>query len=137
MKNYNPREISPVEVVFNLIGGKFKAAIIWYLSDEGVLRFGELSRRINHASPKVLTSQLREMEADGLIVRNLVCQKPLWVEYSLTSLGSSLSPFVLELHKWGIDYVRSLPRTEAPITENARWCYAVIDSGRSRYKAKK
>lgn len=136
MKNYNPREISPVEVVFDLIGGKFKAAIIWYLTDEGPLRFGELSRRINHASPKVLTSQLREMENDGLILRKLVREKPLWVEYSLSELGSSLSPFVMELHKWGIEYVRSLPEDEAPITEDARWCYAAVDSGRSRYRAK-
>ena len=136
MRTPNPREISPVEVVFDLIGGKFKGAVIWYLADEGPLRFGELSRRINHASSKVLTSQLREMETDGLILRNVVREKPLWIEYSLTETGQSLFPFINDMHKWGIEYVRGLPESAAPITEHARWCYSPEEEGRSHYRAK-
>ena len=136
MKVVNPREISPVEVVFELIGGKYKAAIIWYLADEGPLRFGELARRLNHASPKVLTSQLRDMENDSLIDRIVRRNKPLWVEYELTDLGKSLAPFVSEIHKWGIDYVRNLSESDAPHTESSRWCYALDDIGRVRYLAK-
>ena len=123
MKIKNPREVSPVEVVFSLIGGKYKGAILWYLAKKGALRFGELSRYLSQANPKMLTQQLRSMEEDGLVTRTIYPEVPPRVEYRLTQLGESLFPVVQTAHLWGIDYVRSLPEDEAPITSKARKCY--------------
>ena len=123
MKIRNPREVSPVEVVFSLIGGKYKGAILWYLAKKGALRFGELSRYLSQANPKMLTQQLRSMEEDGLVIRTIYPEVPPRVTYRLTQLGESLFPVVQAAHLWAIDYVRSLPEDEAPVTSKARKCY--------------
>ena len=95
----------PVEATLNLIGGKYKALILWHLS-EGTLRFSELSKRIT-ATPKMLTQQLRELETDRLVYREVYPVIPPKVEYSLTDLGRSLMPILVAMRDWGADYLRS------------------------------
>ena len=81
----------PVEATISLIGGKYKAIILWHLVGK-TLRFSELSRLVTSATPKMLTQQLRELEDDGLIHRVVYPVVPPKVEYSLTDFGKSLYP---------------------------------------------
>lgn len=90
----------PVAATLELIGGKYKALILWHLSGK-VLRFGELSRLVPEATPKMLTQQLRELEADGLVARRVYPVVPPKVEYSLTDLGASLFPILKAMYAWG------------------------------------
>ncbi len=96
----------PVEATLDLIGGKYKALILWHLS-EGVLRFSELRNRIPKATPKMLTQQLRELERDQLIYREVYPVIPPKVEYSLTETGKSLLPILVAMRDWGAEYLRS------------------------------
>lgn len=100
----------PVEATLDLIGGKYKALILWHLS-EGTLRFSELSKRIS-ATPKMLTQQLRELETNQLIHREVYPVIPPKVEYSLTDLGKSLMPILVAMRNWGADYLRTNKDTE-------------------------
>jgi len=99
-------ENCPVEATLDLIGGKYKALILWHLSD-GTLRFSELHNRITKATPKMLTQQLRELEAQQLIHREVYPVIPPKVEYSLTELGKSLMPLLVAMRDWGSSYLRS------------------------------
>lgn len=96
----------PVEATLDLIGGKYKALILWHLAD-GKLRFSELRQRITKATPKMLTQQLRELEAQNLIHREVYPVIPPKVEYSLTETGRSLMPILVAIRDWGADYLRS------------------------------
>ena len=81
----------PVAATLEMIGGKYKALILWHLSD-GKLRFSELRKLIQGATPKMLTQQLRELESHRLIHREVFPIVPPKVEYSLTDLGKALCP---------------------------------------------
>jgi len=94
----------PVEATLELIGGKYKALILWHLA-EGKLRFSELHRVIS-ATPKMLTQQLRELEAQHLINREVFPVIPPKVEYSLTETGKSLMPILVAMRDWGARYLR-------------------------------
>ena len=96
----------PVEATLDLIGGKYKALILWHLS-EGKLRFSELKRLISSATPKMLTQQLRELESQHLVHREVYPVIPPKVEYSLTVLGKSLMPVLAAMRDWGTGYLRS------------------------------
>ena len=96
----------PVEATLDLIGGKYKALILWHLS-ERKLRFSELRKVITTATPKMLTQQLRELEYQALIHREVFAVVPPKVEYSLTELGRSLMPILVAMRDWGADYMRS------------------------------
>ena len=96
----------PVEITLDLIGGKYKALILWRLS-EGKLRFSELKKLIAGATPKMLTQQLRELEAQSLIHREVFPIIPPKVEYSLTDLGISLMPVLTAMRDWGADFLQS------------------------------
>ena len=96
----------PVEATLDLIGGKYKALILWHLSD-GVLRFNELRTRIPKATPKMLTQQLRELENQELVHREVYPVIPPKVEYSLTSTGRSLMPILVAMRDWGAEFLRS------------------------------
>lgn len=96
----------PVEATLELIGGKYKALILWHLSD-GQLRFSELRGRIKNATPKMLTQQLRELESSRLIHREVFPVIPPRVEYSLTETGRSLMPILVAMRDWGAGYLRS------------------------------
>ena len=99
-------EHCPVATTLDLIGGKYKALILWHLSGNK-LRFSELQKVINTATPKMLTQQLRELEAHQLIHREVYAVVPSKVEYSLTELGSSLMPILVAMRDWGADYLRT------------------------------
>lgn len=89
----------PMEATLDLIGGKYKALILWHLKDQ-TLRFNEMRRLISKATPKVLTQQLRELEKDDLIHREVYPVVPPKVEYSLTDNGKSLIPILNEMCEW-------------------------------------
>ena len=93
----------PVETTLTLIGNKWKVLIIRDLL-QGTKRFGELKKSIGSVSQKVLTSQLRAMEEDGLIHREVYAEVPPRVEYSLTELGWSLKPILDAMVNWGNNY---------------------------------
>ena len=96
----------PVSATLNLVGGKYKALILWHLA-ENKLRFSQLNKLIPGATAKMLTQQLREMEAQNLIHREVYPVVPPKVEYSLTDLGISLMPVLVAMRDWGADYLRS------------------------------
>ena len=96
----------PVESTIELIGGKYKALILWHLSEK-TLRFSELKKYISGATAKMLTQQLRELEAHDLIHREVFPIIPPKVEYSLTELGRSLLPILVAMRDWGTNYLRS------------------------------
>lgn len=98
-------ETCPVEATLDLIGGKYKSLILWHLSD-GKLRFSELRSRITKATPKMLTQQLRELEMQQLIHREVFPVIPPKVEYSLTETGKSLMPILVAMRDWGANYLR-------------------------------
>lgn len=95
----------PVEATLDLIGGKYKALILWHLA-EHTLRFSELRKAVKTATPKMLTQQLRELEAHALIRREVYPVVPPKVEYSLTDLGRSLMPILVAMRDWGAEYLR-------------------------------
>ncbi len=90
----------PVEFTLDRIGGKWKAVILWWLKG-GSKRFGELMNLMPDISQKVLTSQLRELEADGLIEREVFAESPPRVEYSLSAHGATLKPIMELMCEWG------------------------------------
>lgn len=93
----------PVETTLVLISNRWKTLIIRDLLD-GTRRFNELRRSVSGISQKVLTSNLREMESDGLVHREVFAEVPPRVEYSLTPLGESLRPVLDALAAWGMSF---------------------------------
>ena len=90
----------PVSATIRLIGGKYKALLLWHLTNK-TLRFNQLHKLVPEATPKMLTQQLRELEEDGLILRTVYPVVPPHVEYSLTELGKSLFPILEAMYQWG------------------------------------
>ena len=101
----------PVSATLDLIGGKYKALILWHLA-ENKLRFSQLNKLIPEATAKMLTQQLREMETQNLILRTVYPVVPPKVEYSLTDLGKSLMPILVAMRDWGANYMRSSKKKE-------------------------
>ena len=89
------------------ISGKWKITIIYYLSVNGKLRFSEIKKLFPKISHKVLTAQIRELEEDGIVHREVFPEVPLRVEYSLTELGKSLMPILLMMYDWGKKNIHS------------------------------
>lgn len=98
------REVCPVEVSISVVGGAWKMTIVKHLTD-GTRRFGELGRAVGNVTPRVLTRQLRELEADGIVHREVYPEVPPRVEYSLTPLGCTLADLVRDLDAWGQQYL--------------------------------
>ncbi|MCY8620110.1 winged helix-turn-helix transcriptional regulator [Bacillus spizizenii] len=92
---------APFEFTLSLIGGKWKMRILYELGCEKTIRYGELKRAMPLITHKMLSSQLKELQADGLIIRTEVSHIPLKVEYSLSDKGLSLYPIIDEMCKWG------------------------------------
>ena len=90
----------PVEATINVMGGRWKAIILYWLK-QGTHRFGELHRLIPGATQQMLTNQLRQLEKDGLVHREIYKEIPPRVEYSLTERGLTLSPILAALCDWG------------------------------------
>lgn len=93
----------PVETTLTLISDKWKVLILRDLLT-GTKRFGELKKSIGHVTQKVLTAQLRQMEASGLLTRTVYAEVPPRVEYTLTDLGYSLKPILDAMWAWGEGY---------------------------------
>ena len=102
----NKTDFCPVGVTLDMIGGKYKALILWHLSEK-TMRFSELKKKISGATPKMLTQQLRELESEQLIHREVFPVIPPRVEYSLTALGQSVMPVLVAMRDWGADYLRT------------------------------
>lgn len=107
MKKCSSNYSCPIEATLALIGGKYKTLILWRLKDT-TLRFNELRKLIPKATPKMLTQQLRELEADSLIVRVVYPVVPPKVEYSLSDFGKSIIPILDVMCDWGSDYLNNL-----------------------------
>ena len=101
MKNDLPA--CPVEITMGLIGEKWKVLIVRDLLT-GTKRFGELKKSVTGITQKVLTNNLRQMEASGLVKRKVYAEVPPRVEYSLTETGFSLKPVLDAMVKWGNEY---------------------------------
>jgi DNA-binding HxlR family transcriptional regulator len=96
-------DVCPVEYTLEVIGGKWKCVILWHVRKR-VRRFNELRRLLPEATQKVLTSQLRQLERDGLISRTVYAEIPPRVEYSITEYGASLSPILELMCHWGLQH---------------------------------
>jgi len=94
----------PIEASLDLIGGKWKGSILFRVSEQ-TRRFNELRRLFPKISQRMLTNQLREMEADGLLHREVYAQVPPKVEYSLTERGRTLLPALEALFAWGSEHM--------------------------------
>ncbi|AQS05826.1 winged helix-turn-helix transcriptional regulator [Clostridium beijerinckii] len=93
----------PMNLTINILSGKWKIAILWHLS-RGTIRFNELQRLLTNITQKTLTMQLRELERDGIIYREVYPESPPRVEYGLTSIGESMTPILSAMCDWGKGY---------------------------------
>ena len=94
-------DIRPFGYAMSLIEGKWKMHILFWLWHKDVFRYSELKRSLEGITHKMLSNQLKELERDGLLIRNEYPQVPPKVEYSLSELGISLMPVLDELCHWG------------------------------------
>jgi DNA-binding HxlR family transcriptional regulator len=101
------KEACPTETALDVIGGKWKGMILFYLCSD-TRRFNELMRLIPGITQRMLTKQLRDLEAHGIVHREIYPQIPPKVEYSLTSMGRTLEPTIKALEKWGKGYLYQL-----------------------------
>jgi DNA-binding HxlR family transcriptional regulator len=95
----------PIENTLDILGGKWKPLILYFLL-HGTKRFGELQRLMPQVTRQMLTQHLRELEADGIVRREVYQQVPPKVEYSLTDLGKSLEPVLQVMLAWGVEYAQ-------------------------------
>ncbi|MCG0994429.1 helix-turn-helix transcriptional regulator [Acetobacter indonesiensis] len=101
-------ECSPgcaVEATLQLIDGKWKGVILYHLFQR-TLRFNEIRKRLPNITQRMLTTQLRELERDGFVLRTVYPEVPPKVEYSLTSRGRTLEPVIMALKKWGDEHTQ-------------------------------
>ncbi len=106
-ENYDCNFGCPVEAALEAIGGKWKGVILYHLHG-GTKRFNELRRLIPDITQRMLTKQLRELEADQILHRKVYAEVPPKVEYSLTEFGLSLTPILTALQQWGSEYIEKL-----------------------------
>ena len=92
-----------IDVTLAVVGGRWKASVLWHLAGR-TMRFSELQRQFPDITRKMLTQQLRELEADGLVLREVYQQVPPKVEYSLTARGRSIQPILELMCDWGRVY---------------------------------
>lgn len=106
---------TPVGVTLNVIGGKWKLLILWHLQT-GPIRFGELMKKMDGVTQKMLTQELRELEKDELILRKVFPVVPPHVEYSLTAYGKTLDPVLKTLCEWGEKHIMMKNTNSATIS---------------------
>lgn len=102
-----PDFLCGLDAAIDVVGGKWKALVLWALSEEP-RRFGELRRELDSVSEKVLVQQLRELERDGIVHREVHQQVPPKVVYSLTPEGEALDRAMAELGRWGEEHVQHI-----------------------------
>lgn len=103
------------ELTLSVIGGKWKMLILWHLGKEGTKRFGELKALIPDITQRMLVSQLRELEDDLIVHRDVYPVVPPKVEYSLTVLGESLMPILEAMYSWGKNYMELVAKDKIEI----------------------
>jgi DNA-binding HxlR family transcriptional regulator len=103
--NYTNIERCPVTATMEIIGGKWKLLIMYLISND-INRFGKMSMMLKGISKQMLTSQLRELETDGIIERKIYAEIPPRVEYFLTPKGKSLLPIINMMKEWGLAYLK-------------------------------
>lgn len=101
-----------LDITMKFIGGKWKTVVLWYLKNK-TYRFGELKKQIPDITEKMLSIQLKALQEDGLVRREVFAEVPLRVEYSLTDFGKSLIPVLNAVAKWG----RNLGESEGELRE--------------------
>jgi DNA-binding HxlR family transcriptional regulator len=108
----------PLALALEIIGGKWKALVLYHLR-KGKLRTSEIKRRLPNITQKMLTQQLRELERDGLVRRQVFDTVPPKVEYSLTELGETLKPILLDICSWGYVYAEHQSQNSEIIFKSA------------------
>lgn len=93
-----------VDGIMNVIGGKWAMSIIYALFS-GTKRFSELERGVPNINTRMLVKELKNMEANGIVVRKVYATVPPTVEYTLTTKGKKLEPIINELYKWGQEFI--------------------------------
>ncbi len=101
MKPENARYNCSIDAAMSVIEGRWKGTIICMLATDGPIRFSELQRRIGEITSRILSRQLKELEADGMVSRKVHSQGKLKVEYGLTDKGRSILPILIQLAAWG------------------------------------
>lgn len=102
--------VKPFAYAISLINGKWKMHILFWLWKRNVLRYGELKRNLGNVTHKMLSNQLKELEADGLIIRIQYPQVPPKVEYQLSELGESLMPVLQSVCQWGEKHYKEISK---------------------------
>lgn len=105
MKGQTEVYSKPFEYALSVVGGKWKMHILFWLWHREVMRYGEIKKALPNITHKMLSNQLKELEADGVIIRKEYPQVPPKVEYSLTDKGASLMPVLESLCNWGHQFV--------------------------------
>ena len=106
----------PVTTLQSILGGKWKILILWYVAFYRVQRFGELMRRLDGITQSTLTKQLRELEQDGFLHREVYKEIPPKVEYSLTAFGESFIPVLQTMMEWSETWL--CPEYQNPYQKN-------------------
>ncbi len=109
----------PVSTTLKVIGGKWKTLILYFISVD-INRFGQLQRMMPGCSKRMMTTQLRELEKDGIVHREVFAEVPPKVIYSLTEKGKSLRPIFESLSKWGIENVLEPKAKKTTVHNNAQ-----------------
>lgn len=113
-KTYNCEK----ELTLAIIGGKWKMLILWHLGKEGTKRFGELRSMMPGITQRMLVSQLRELEEDLIVHREVYPVVPPKVEYSLTEIGESLMSILESMYEWGKNYMETVMTNEEEGTDS-------------------
>lgn len=117
-KSYDRHPGCPVEACLEVVGGKWKGVILHYLLG-GMKRFGELRRLLPEVTQRMLTTQLRELEAHGVIERKVYAEVPPRVEYSLTEFGRTLEPLLGMMKVWGEGFLVRTSRTASGASKSS------------------
>lgn len=124
----------PVSVTQNILMGKWKLAILWIISLQ-TRRFNELQRLMPNITRGVLTQQLRELERDNLVHREVYREIPPKVEYSLTEIGSSFIPVMMQIMEWGVGYVKKTANCNMDICISNQFscqrCYEMMKAAKN------
>ena len=102
-----------IDAAMSVIEGRWKGTIICMLANDGTLRFSELQRKIGEITSRILSKQLKELEADGMITRHVIPDGKVKVEYSLTDKGRSIIPVLRSLAEWGAQHQCIVPGRDA------------------------
>ena len=98
-------DVRPFAYAISLVDGKWKMHILFWLWKKEILRYSELKHALGNVTHKMLSSQLKQLETDGIIIRKEYPQVPPKVEYSLSEVGNTLMPILQLFCKWGCEHV--------------------------------